>query len=199
METASNPRAPFWGCPLGLVSWTEQRSKTHMSDKIMPCEAYHPSGIWQKGRRRAHIQGHTLWFEDRAFWMAALADEETAVTSSLFVCVLMWMCLNAFVCIWKFVYLLDFAYALFFVYGHVHYVCVCVSHCYWTVIYTHKHSHTLLMLSPTLCPLCRWHMGLSSSILSSWSLSRVTGLVGAICPNETDPTHSSLSVCQLTN
>lgn len=89
METGSKPRVPFWGFPLGLVSWTEQKSKTHMSDNIMPCEAYHCSGIWQKGERErahTHINTHTVGFEDRdrAFWMAALADEETAEWDRVF-------------------------------------------------------------------------------------------------------------------
>lgn len=63
-------------------------SETHMSDNVLPCEAYHSSGIWQ-GEKKIH--SHTIRFGERAFCMAALADEETAVTVSLyqsvFVCV----------------------------------------------------------------------------------------------------------------
>lgn len=56
METGPEPRAPFWGFLLGRVSWTEQISKTHMSDNITPCEACHFSGTWQ---RRGWEHEHT--------------------------------------------------------------------------------------------------------------------------------------------
>lgn len=59
METGSKPKAPFWGFPLGLVSWTEQRSTTHMSDNIKPYEAYRSSDIWQKtGKEHTNKQAH---------------------------------------------------------------------------------------------------------------------------------------------
>lgn len=70
METGSKPRAPFWGFPLGLFPWTEQSSKTHMLDNILPCEAYHCRAFWQKRKGTTH----THWQGPSWAWGQALLD-----------------------------------------------------------------------------------------------------------------------------
>lgn len=177
METAWNPRVPFGGCPLGLVSWTEQRSKTHMSDNVMPCEAYHPSGIWQKGEKEhTHALTHNLiwgqgFLDGRSGRWRDSSDTESAPVK-----------VSWFVCVCVFVYMHLFASESLYTW-----MCICFLFClcarplcptWHPPGHTHTHScHLSLSLVQMACQSFLFYSVLM--IPQYW----VSGLAGTICPN----------------
>lgn len=181
METASNPRAPFWGCPLGLVSWTEQRSKNPYVRQYNALWSDHFSGVWQEGEHTCtdtQSDLRTQGFLDgrSGRWRDSSDIKSVSVKVSVFVsvcmctsgCVYMGSYVSESLCMHECPKRMCICFLFWDMCG-----CVCVRasqqawHCCWAILAL---SHTLL-ISPILCPLCRWHVGLYSSILSLWSLS----------------------------
>lgn len=123
--TASILRLPAWPCFLDQAK--QQNPYVRQYNSLWSISI--PVVADRDEKKSPHAQTH-IWFEDRAFWMAALADEEivrsdiesVSIKMSSVACVL--KCSQAVGFIWQLIHEKVYAYALFFVYGYVHYVCL---------------------------------------------------------------------------
>lgn len=164
-------RMPTWHCFLDRVKEKEPYVRQY-------------NGQWEE-RKSTHVQTHRsdmrtglsgwpLWQIKWQEWHRVCVCKNV---SRVCACVNVFVS-SLFVCIWKCFYDNMYTYALF-------------------IVHTHAHCVDMLRLSITFCPFCKWHVGLSSSILSSWAPSTYSlGWQEPYVPSKlTKLTHTSVFVC----
>lgn len=167
MDTGPKPRTPFWG--LALFPGQSERAKPIC--QTISCPVKHATSVvWQKrGQQlaRAHTHTHT--------WGQGFTDGRSGRwrDSSDVQCFNVWICAP--------------------IRANCKPVCAeCTAICVFTSVSTGQRvrspllhwidaisalsrwqtcMHSLLKPLLALCPHSRWHVGFSSSVLSSWSLS----------------------------